>query len=92
MTEAFDLGFGIADFGLNGKAHGAEGIALEVSEISELSTCRLCAIASSIEYPATSYQSQEISNHLNEHNDPNELNHQGYGETTYHHRWAGGGR
>ena len=43
-TEGFDLGFGIADFGRNGKAHGAEGIALDVSEISELSTCTPCAM------------------------------------------------
>ncbi len=78
VSDDFDLGFGIVsignfckenfrfrigDIGLNGKAHGAEGIALEISEISELSTCTLCAmryalcaIASSIEYPVSSIQ------------------------------------
>ena len=62
-TEGFDLGFGIVDFGRNSKGHGAEGIAIEVSEISELSTCTLCAmrfalcaIASSIQRPVTSDQ------------------------------------
>jgi hypothetical protein len=44
ILDCFDMGFGIADFGFNGKAHGAEGIALEVSEISELSTCTPCAM------------------------------------------------
>ncbi len=37
ISDSFDFGFGISDCGINGKAHGAEGIALEVSEISELS-------------------------------------------------------
>ena len=27
IKKTFDLGFGIADFGFNGKAHGAEDIA-----------------------------------------------------------------
>jgi len=56
IWDFLDLGFWIADFGFNGKAHGAKGTALEVSEISELSACTLCAIASSIEHRVTSNQ------------------------------------
>jgi hypothetical protein len=56
----------ILDFGFNGKAHGAEGIAFDFSEISELSTCTLCAmryapcaIVTSIQYRASIIQHRE---------------------------------
>jgi hypothetical protein len=58
------LRFGISDCGFNGKAHGAEGIAFDFSEISELSTCTLCAMRYRIQHPVTSIQHPVTSDQL----------------------------
>ena len=66
----------ILDFGFNGKVHGAEGIAFDFSEISELSTCTLCSLryriqhrVSSIQQPVTRGQEPETSIEHREHLD-----------------------